>query len=502
MSLLSGLVQSVEKAGATAGRALRSRRDLFALGALAAAWRAAAKAVPGEYQPLAKHGPSETSWLVNRLGYGTTGADLALAESLGWEGYLEYQLDYEAIDDSALDARLAPYTTLGMTPQELVALQRGQVIAEQIEAAVIRSLYSRRQLYERMVEFWTDHFNIDINLGEEWWLKPVDDREVIRTYALGNFGDLLRASAHSPAMLYYLDNHVSVVGNPNENYGRELLELHTMGVTGGYTQHDVEEVARCFTGWGLFFRNQGANTGRFRFTAAQHDNGAKVVLGVNIPAGGGINDGETVLNLLINHPSTGRFVSQKMCNWLWGPGAPDWVVDAVSDTYFATGGEIKDMIRTIFALRRDVPLGPTKYKRPYHHFIATLRGLNANLTNLRAIRTQLAAAGHVPFSWGPPDGYPDTLEYWVGGILPRWNFGFSLVNNQLSGATVDPTAFFAGLTTADQMVARINQVLFGGQMSAVEQEEIRAFLAVSPGSLQRKRDALALATSAPGFQWF
>ena len=186
----------------------------------------------GLYARTAKAGPPASSvhWLVRRLTLGETEAELATANSLGYQGYLDYQLDYTAIDDSAIDARIASYSTLTMEPNVLRTFQLQSLITnELIEATILRSVFSRRQLYQRMVEFWTDHFNIDHNTGFTRFLKTVDDREVIRPYALDTFPNMLMASAKSPAMLVYLDNISSIAGNPNENYARELMELHTLG---------------------------------------------------------------------------------------------------------------------------------------------------------------------------------------------------------------------------------------------------------------------------------
>jgi uncharacterized protein (DUF1800 family) len=360
---------------------------------------------------------------------------------------------------------------------------------------------SKRQLSERMVEFWTDHFNIDILNGDDRYLKTVDDRDVIRAHALGGFPALLDASAHSPAMLLYLDNHVSVVGNPNENYARELMELHTMGADGGYTQQDVAEVARCFTGWGLFFRTGQPNAGTFRFNAAQHDNNQKTVLGNIIPAGGGINDGLTVLSILVNHPSTARYVSKKLCRWLLGENTPQSIVDSVAATYTATSGDIKAMIRTALTPNFLADAAP-RYKRPFHHMVSALRALPSSIVTTTALRTQLEASGHRPFTWGTPDGYPDSLQYWSGLILPRWNFGASLMQNQYNGLSVNIATLFSGLTTAQQMADRINTSMFGGEMPPAERDRIRDYLLPDSPTESRRREAVGLAIAAPGFQWY
>ncbi|HLP85206.1 MAG TPA: DUF1800 family protein, partial [Phycisphaerales bacterium] len=211
----------------------KSRRGLLALATGAAAVAAAMKTVSA--QPVRVKGDVDPSSLleklVDRITFGVTPEELTLARQLGYQGYLEYHLNHLAIDDSAMDTRLAALTTLTMTYPQLLTQTFGFVRNELTEATLVRAVFSKRQLFERMVELWTDHFNIEIATVQ--YYKTADDRDVIRPNALGTFPNLLNASARSPAMLYYLNNDVSTAANPNENYARELMELHTLGVDGG-----------------------------------------------------------------------------------------------------------------------------------------------------------------------------------------------------------------------------------------------------------------------------
>jgi uncharacterized protein (DUF1800 family) len=488
----TGVLDELDKIGALPSR----RALLFGSSVLGTLWASKGRADPP---------PPVLNWMVQRLTMGFTGEELALAQAAGTaQDYLEYHLAYTAIDDSILDQRLQSYPTLFMQPYELIPVSPAHIISELTEATILRSVLSKRQLFERMVEFWTDHFNIDINNGNARWLKTIDDRDVIRAHALDTFPALLSASAHSPAMLYYLDNASSVAGNPNENYARELMELHTLSVNGGYTQQDVIEVARCFTGWTVYPTNWPVETLRwtFRYNGAVHDNGAKVVLGHDIPAGGGINDGLMVLDILANHPSTAQFISKKLCKRFWSYDPPQSLIDDVAATYTATGGDIKEMLRTLFA-NPDPATVPPKYKRPYHLLVSGLRGAAADIVTTTGLRTQLAAAGQIPFSWGPPDGYPDTLSAWVGLILPRWNFGAALMNNNVSGTSVDINAFLAGVPNTAQGVAdQIDTALFGGQMPPADKDRIRDYMLPDPPTTARKREALGLAIGSPGYQWY
>ncbi len=473
-----------------------SRRKVLMGGSLLASLWAALRAPAGGPSPGSLH------WLVQRLTMGLTPAELALAESLGYDAYIEHHLNYAAIDDTALDTRLASYPTLTMTAAQTIDLPEGQVINQLIEATILRSVLSGRQLFERMVEFWTDHFNIDITAVGEPGVKTVDDRDVIRANALGAFPALLSASAHSPAMLIYLDNVSSVVGNPNENYARELMELHSLGVDGGYTQQDVQEVARCFTGWGTYRGTDPNLRLTFQYRASAHDNGQKVVLGNIIPAGGGMNDGLMVLDILANHPSTAAFISRKLCERFWGENPPQSLVGNVAATYTSTGGDIKEMLRTLLH-DPEVANSPPKYKRPYHLFMSALRVTAATINTSSGLRSNLTAAGHLPFYWGPPDGYPDTLDKWVGLILPRWNFGASAGINAVSGLSFDVNVFLTGVANTAQAIAdHIDTAMFGGQMPAADKTRVRDYLLPDPPTLTRKRDAVGLAIGSPGFQWY
>lgn len=488
-----------------------SRRELFSpLAGLAAMWGASSALTPRQARASEVSADADPGSLlfklVGRITFGWTEAEMALATSLGYAGYLEYHLNHTAIDDSAVNALLAPLTTLGMTPHQLYDISGGTVVTELQQALILRAVFSKRQLFERVADFWTDHFNIDINVEELQVLKTVDDRDVIRANALGNFTTLLDASMHSPAMLIYLNNNVSRVGFINENYARELMELHTMGVDGGYTQQDVIEVARCLTGWQYFRQSADPmviNEGTFRYNAGQHDNGQKIVLGNIIPAGGGINDGLMVRNILVNHPSTARYIAKKMCIRFLGESVPQAIINDVAATYTSTGGDIKSMIRTMLKPNTLYDAEP-RYKRPFHQYMSALRTLPTTITSSTGIRSNLTAAGNVPYVWSSPDGYPDRNDHWMGLILPRWNFGASLMNGttgSVSGAVVDDVAFFNGLVTADQCADKINSAMFGGTLPLADRNRIRDHMLPNNPTRTRKREAVGLAIGAPSFQW-
>jgi uncharacterized protein (DUF1800 family) len=307
-------------------------------------------------------------------------------------------------------------------------------------------------------------------------------------------------------MSVYLDNFTSTAGQPNENYARELLELHTMGVDGGYAQQDVVEVARCFTGWSIYDGSGGELNYTFVFKPSNHDNGAKVVLGQPIPANGGYNDGLIVLDILVNHPSTAQFIARKLCQRFWSYDPPPSLVDAVAATFTSTQGDIKEMLRTLFTTADPASAAP-KFKRPYHLVISALRAAEAQIAGDPTaggseLRTQTRRASHELFQWATPDGYPDRMEAWVATPLPRWNFTERVSRNDLTGVTIDVDALFGPTGTAQEVADRIDEKLFGGLMPAVEKNEIVSYVGAGTPSIATRQEALGLALSAPSFQWY
>ena len=404
----------------TAGTSRRvSRRALLTLSAFGAAGRAEAQVRdPKRSKPTTV--PNGEMRLLRRVTVGVTAEDVAWMNSLGYYGYLEWQLNHEAMGDPECEARLQLLTTINLAPLTLYNSDSAVVIRELTEATIIRAIYSNRQLFERMVEFWADHFNT--NITSVGIFKTLEVREVYRRHALGTFAGMLNASASSPAMLTYLNNtdsNGSRIANsnppawrvPNQNYARELLELHTLGVDGGYTQQDVMEIARCFSGWRRFGNTGDFRAGTFFYDPNRHDDRSKLVLGVPIAAGGGFNDGLNVLNIVSTHPSTARFVSKKLLRWLLNYEPSPALVADIAGEFTRTGGDIKSIVRRILHYD-NVIWSPPLFKRPFHFIVSALRVLNANITSLNTVRqTYLAGTGHTPYAWGPPDGYPHEFEY-------------------------------------------------------------------------------------------
>lgn len=376
--------------------------------------------------------PSTELSVLMRTSFGPNRAAMDNLRNQGIDAYLESQLDYESLDVSELENSIR--SAFPLTTNSAASLIDGfpdniQSVAIQMASATqYRQMYSPRQLYEVMVEFWSDHFNIHLVNGLGPTLKPDDDRNVIREHALGNFGDLLRASARSPAMLFYLDNYNNITGAPNENYARELMELHTLGVDGGYTETDIKEVARCFTGWTLKFPSQSPY-GEFNYEPAWHDNGEKTVLGQTMTAGGGITDGEAVLELLLDHPSNALFIASKLCQRFISDNPSEEIIASVASAFSSSGGDIKSTLRAIFASPAFLENQEARLTRPSEYLARIVRGLGDG--SLPSDQGQLfyfaqAILGQLPFFWPTPDGFPLESSYWssTGGMLNRWRLSF------------------------------------------------------------------------------
>lgn len=444
--------------------------------------------------------------LLSRATYGPLPGQIRQVERMGRTKWLEQQLDYRDIDDLATDLKLRRFDTLEMNEADLKgfngATNRDYVRNELAAATLVRAVFSNRELYEVMVGFWSDHFSLYHYKGEVSLLKTVDDREVIRRHAMGKFSDLLWASAHSPAMLTYLDNILNEKSHPNENYAREIMELHTLGVDGGYTEQDIKEVARCFTGWST------DRVGRFTFVEAWHDDGEKVVLGEVIPAGGGQSDGERVLEILLAHPSTARYVSTKLVRRMVADDPPPTIVDACVDTWQASDGDIRALLRTIFN-HPDFETAPPKLKRPFELLTSMLRATNAKYDGSTDIINRLEKMGHRPFGWATPDGYPDTAQEWAGNLLGRWNLALDLLElgddfaSRLPGIALEDLEAIARAGDADSLEERL---VFYGQhflkrsMDATQLDALNDYLASQRDSDQLN-ETLALLLASPAFQW-
>jgi uncharacterized protein (DUF1800 family) len=431
--------------------------------------------------------PDLEALLLNRVAFGPRPGEVERARQIGANAWINEQLDYESIDDSEVEDRInRDLATLTMSSRQIWTNYRmnnqGQIFQELALATIYRMVYSKRMLYETMVEFWTDHLSMDFQANQVNFFKTADDRDVIRPNALGKFKDLLKASAQSPAMLNYLNNDVSRKGNPNENYAREIMELHTLGAAVDgvpYTETDVKEVARCFTGWSWDSGQNSPTWGDFEFRQGDHDNGVKTVLGEFIGSNNWKGDGDIVIDLLCAQEATARFLATKLIRRFVTDdplGQTPGLLDRVAETYKRTDGDIRDMLYTILTSQEFASSFATyggRLSRPMDFVARALRvadvpssafalsvGDRAGNPLYGRINYALQSMGHIPFYWPTPDGYPDTKEAWSSsiGILTRWNFGLALCgvgntrDNPLGASLVN------GFILQEQMPASVKTV--------------------------------------------
>lgn len=560
--------------------------------------------------------------VLNRLGYGARPGDIERVRQIGIEKYIDQQLNPARIDDNAIEKRLNGLETLSMSPEELVKAypppqlvngknkgknrlgdnmddekdSKNEVATEKIQKRrrqmldpddvkgkpreilidlsqdhLLRAVYSERQLQEVMTDFWINHFNIFWAKGLDRYLLAPYIKDDIRPNVLGSFPKMLAATAKSPAMLFYLDNWLSVdpkagerlaaqreeilkrreernsrrrafgregerdggfnrqerrhpfgddsaIGataprranrleneradadrqlnresanstpkekeSPakqrknrklglNENYARELMELHTLGVDGGYTQKDVTEVARCFTGWSIRKAREDAE---FSFNERMHDNGEKTVLGVKIPAGGGQQDGEKVLEILANHPATARFIATKLVRHFVSDDAPSSLVDRVAAIYLKTKGDISAMLRTIFtsAEFNSPKYFNAKIKSPLALVASALRASDAETNMGPQILMSLGRMGQPLFLCQPPTGYGDTAEKWVNtaSLVERLNFAVALCEGRLPGTNPKLVKSLANVNSLDKLIEVVLHDNVGEKTRAALEQEL------------------------------
>ena len=512
---------------------------------------------------------------LDRLGFGPRPGDVDRIKQMGLEKYLQQQLHPDRIDDAAVEKKLTGFDALKMTPKQLMTAfhedQKNQLaqkkareeakqsgtnaapgaaranqggnlrtmmqdgtlgehparlaVGQLQDAKIIRATESNRQLYEVLVDFWSNHFNIDVRKGPCRVLKVVDERDVIRPNVFGKFRDLLGASAKSPAMLFYLDNAQNSVqrevrpmeegirerirqqvpgapadgkprkvGGINENYAREIMELHTLGVEGGYTQKDVQEVARCLTGWGIDLL-----TGEFQFHPRAHDNNEKTVLGHRIPAGGGMKDGEMVLDILAKHPSTAKFIVTKLCRRFVSDDPPPALVARVAAVFTMTDGDLRKVVEAIIKSPEFNSVGAyrTKIKSPFEFAVSAVRATGSTITTdgqppqtvrfaletgatfgrgedrmanakRKTLNIHIIELGQPLYAYQAPTGYPEDSREWInsGALISRMNFALALADRSLIDVAISTDTFMHGveIDKSDQVLDRLNKVLLQGEL--------------------------------------
>jgi uncharacterized protein (DUF1800 family) len=506
--------------------------------------------------------------VLNRIGYGARPGDVERVRQVGLAAYIDQQLHPERLADAGMTARLAGFQTLNKssqqladeyfvpalqvrqqvkrnagdeasmmpkpdapadgkpvrTPEQMEAARRSrEVLAELTEQKILRAAYSERQLDEVMTDFWFNHFNVFAGKGATQQYLTEYERDVIRPHALGKFRDLLGATAHSPAMLFYLDNWQSAdpdaqnaraqarpgagfFGRPgrnprigarlpmpaprpmpqdpnaprqkrglNENYGRELMELHTLGVDGGYTQEDVINVARAFTGWTIMAPRQG---GAFRFEPRLHDAREKIVLGQKIKGGGGESDGEKVLDILASRPATATFISTKLARRFVSDTPPPALVQRAAARFRETDGDIREVVRTIVTSPEffTAEAYRAKVKTPFEFVVSAVRATGTEVADATPLVQAVRQLGMPLYMCQPPTGYSDKAESWVntGALLNRMNFAVQLVGGRMRG--LQPGASPVGAVLAND----VSPATAGTIAKATDPKQVAALTLGSP----------------------
>jgi uncharacterized protein (DUF1800 family) len=362
---------------------------------------------------------------------------------------------YDVLDTLPNGARQKLYASAPPDLRRKIQIFSGpvQIVNQDLtEGKLLRAVYSNRQLEEVLTDFWFNHFNVNLDKGADRYMVTTYERDVIRPRVLGRFKDLLLATAQSPAMLFFLDNWESAGPDPNrkrtqglnENYGRELMELHTLGVDGGYTQKDVTEVARCFTGWTIREPRFG---GGFEFNLKLHDNGEKHVLGVTIPPGGGMNDGLKVIDLLAHSPATAHFIAKSLAIRFVSDNPPDELVRWMAKRFLETDGDLRETMRAmIYSPEFWNPENfRAKVKSPLELVASAVRAVNGDLDYGFALVGMMNQLGEPLYRKVEPTGYSNRGADWMNSasLLARMNFAIALAHGKIPGVNVD-AAQFAG----------------------------------------------------------
>ena len=482
--------------------------------------RLAYGALPGQVEAVAREGVLK--WVDRQLGF-TDLRDPGLAEMestrdilhtsaielLAMQQRQQAQVQRaQAMGDSA--ARTQALDLLRQNQQEGRKDLRA-LLGELASVTVIRAVQSDRQLPEILADFWANHFNVFIGKNQDRPFFPEYLESTVRTHALGRFEELLISTATSPAMLLYLDNAQSVAPNVyqrvnqnaprglNENYARELMELHTLGVDGGYTQQDVLNVARILTGWSVDRRD-----GHFIFRAVAHDRGAKVVLGERFPANHGEDEGLRLLRLLASNPATMHHVSAKLCARFVADAPPDGCIDDAVRAWKRSKGDIRDVVRAI-VLSPDFWAASNvqnKVKTPLEFVVSAVRALGGTADFTPRLAQRIAQLGEPLFQKQTPNGYGESQEDWVnsGALLARMNFAVQLASGRLPGVVVDLEGVVPLTADRGALVERINQSILSGAMTEHTRTVILRQLADVADPQAARMLAVGLTLGGPEFQ--
>ncbi len=509
-------------------------------------------------RPLTPH--DSALHVLDRLAYGPRPGDVDRVAALGVMKWIDTQLHPDRIPDPIVERRETGFPILDedagelaraiiavrqqriatrqdgenatrgepATPDSQAALRVRQAMGQLQQLAVVRAVLSERQLQEVMVDFWTNHFNVFFGKGADRAFTPSYIERTIRPHALGRFQDLLIATAKSPAMLFYLDNWQSVAPGAeppalarmarlpdamrermltrlpqglNENYARELMELHTLGVDGGYTQEDVIAVARIFTGWSIERPQQG---GGFRFNEWAHDYGEKVVRGVRFPAGHGMDEGLRLLKLLAQDPATMHHVSRQLCARFVSDDPPDGCVDDAVAAWNRSDGDIAEVLRAIFQSPDfwSAQAFRSKVKTPLEFMVSAVRAVGGDPDTTPRLAQVIGRLGEPLYAQPSPAGYPESQEDWVnsGALLLRMNMAVALAAGRLPGVVIALDGLVPATDDADELIETVDVQLLGGILSPHSHDVLRHEVADVPDPVAARALVIGLALGGPEFQ--
>lgn len=385
------------------------------------------------------------SHVLSRLAFGPRVDEVGGVATIGWRNWVDEQLRPDAMSDYLADKLVAercPSLGLSLSEFQQFADQEKEIEklkGELVDSIILRAAFSRRQFQEVIVSFWRDHFNVYFEKVP--LLATHYEEHALRPNVFGKFEDLLLATAKHPAMMVYLDNHVSRGGRLNENYARELMELHTLGADKGYTQDDVIALARTLTGW-TCGPNSGENRNEygFAFRPEMHDSGEATVVGLRLDGEGGMADGERAIKHLANHPNAARFISWKLCRYFVADDPPESLVNRVAETFRASQGDLKAVYRAIVFSPEfmDARHYRAKFKTPFEFVVSVLRTTGARVESTERLAKELRVMGQGVYECVEPTGYFDQAEAWLdpGVMVYRWNFAIELVLGKVEGVTI------------------------------------------------------------------
>ena len=447
--------------------------------------------------------------VLNRLAFGPRPGAQREVSKLGWENWVRQQLRPSEIDDADCEALLkdrCPSLSLSLaelmkqgegSDREAVEKSRHTIKDELRESVLLSAVHSRRQFQEVMVEFWRNHFNVDVNKVP--FLATHYERHVLRKQAFGKFDELLLATAQHPAMLVYLDNYISNRRGLNENYAREIMELHTLGVDNQYSQADVVALARTLTGWSCGWANDASGQRDYAFTFKPEDHDSQPVKFLDLELDGrdGLADGRQAILYLAHHPGTAKFLATKLCRYLIDDNPPPELVERVAGVFVRSGGNLTDVYEAIVFSPEfnSVAHYRTKFKTPFEFTVSALRATDARIGSAKPIFRDLEAMGQPIYECVEPTGFADQREAWLdpGVMIYRWNFAIALVTGKIPDAR-------AGDEFMDEMLkpapANRSRAIMKLLLPGVVDKQTEKLIAFTPDV----RAQVAYALGSPAFQ--